>query len=210
MDSSVLWMVMMVVLFIGTFVYLLIKKTANEVQAVSGKRALERTASYFRLDKSKGILYLYERNPLLSDVIQIRDYKLYVDGYKPKELVYTGVTFAGVTTGTIREKGGNKYNIGSLNTGKFFMTVLDEGGFIRVQLTDPLFQQAQQSNISQYLNAKTKQIEITGTYSHSAGTLAAAKAGNADAFEWSNTKDAADAMPTYEKCTAIKNWICGY
>lgn len=180
-------------------------------KAVREKAAIAAASRYYKLDKSSGTLFISGRKKAFSKIIVIRPYKLYEDAYKPKQLVYTGVTIGSFTTGSFHEEGGYRYTVGSKSTDKYFMTVLDKGdevAFNRIQLTDELYEQAIKSSIKQYLNPNTKQIEITGTYVQSAGTSAAVKAGNTTAYEYSVSRDVVSAMPTYEKCKAIANWVC--
>ena len=166
-----------------------------------------KTLDFAKMDeKDSSMLILSGRNPILRKQILIKaDYDYNVK-YIPEELHYASATVGGVTTGGFYKTGGEhqvtsagKNGFCRLEYGKYFIST--------IQLTDELYKLAKASPISGYLNSK-KQI-VVKDHVNLSDVETKRMIDQYEKTGYIGNEFAKKGMPTYEKCKAIRDWICG-
>lgn len=179
-------------------------ETTKSQQKELLKTILRGVATY---DSNNRVLTLKKRGSSLTGALAIKDDKNYFISYKPEKYIYTSATVGGITTGGVTKTGGYNYISGSQKSGKYQILYYDDL-VSRIALTEELFLQAKESPIAKYLDESTKEIVVIQPIQTSLVTKSLLASGNINAAMNLGMKESKEGYPSYEKCTAILNWIC--
>ncbi len=189
---------------------------ASGLKTISDTNAIKKTSEFLSCERIglDQILTLKVRSPQNRNVLKIEAAYTYHTSYKPKQLVYTGATVGGITTGGFHEEGGYNYISGKEATGKFNIYHLSDGVYPvkKIRLTDELYEEAKSSLISRYLNKNKEIIVITEPHFSEIDRKVienATSRGDSKAAEYIATQKIVDGYPTRKKCEEILRWICG-
>ena len=151
---------------------------------------INKTKKNLNIKFQKGVLNIVSRDSRFAQLIKIVEEKDVIRTYKPEKSVFTGVSIGGITHGSIKKVGGPgtasvhswKYNLVLVNT-------QEHGGVIkRIKLTPELSQQAQQSDIREYLSEEGDEIIVVIP---------------PKPYDFKSE----EIIPSFEKCKAILNWL---
>lgn len=174
------------------------------------------------VDRSNGCIHMKEKGAFWGKFIKIKEYRALQLGYEPQRLHFGSATVGGVTTGGFYTTGGHNVIESSTKTGRYQFMLADSGrrnngytiAISRIQLTDALYKEAENSSIAKYLNAETQTIEMnTRVYLSEAEKMSvlnkADKLTRGTPLTSGMTLNFSEGMPTYQKCQEILNWMCG-
>ena len=156
-------------------------------------------------------LTIQKRDCNISKILEIVPYKRVKYGETPEKLVYTGATVGGVTTGGWHKTGGF-YGQDVGKSGKVQLVYFKESEnkmipseVKKIVLSESVLKEAKSSSIKEYLDGNT--IVIMREPANTDAAVAAMKLGHKD-YAFNIMEDAKiAALPTYEKCRAIIDWL---
>ena len=181
------------------------KKTEEaEVKAAAEK---EKRDKLFSFDKENSIINLKARDATIVNYISIIDAVDLNFKYEPEKLHIGAVAVGGVVSGGTYTTGGYYYLDSAKKNGLCIMKYGDEL-ISAIQLTDDLFKQAENSEISQYLDKSTKQIIVRV---HERGSLEELQEAmnNLRTTGYAGNTIARKGLPTLEKAAKILKWMAG-
>ena len=176
------------------------KQNNNEAE---GKRKEE----FLTFDKEDNILTLKARSSEILKYVSIRDAVDLNFKYEPEKLHIGAVAVGGVVSGGTYTTGGYYYLDSTKKNGLCSM----EYGYkliSAIQLTDDLFAQAVNSDISQYLDKSAKQIIVRIHERASLEELHEAM-NNLRTTAYAGNNLANKGLPTLEKAARILKWMAG-
>lgn len=173
------------------------------VKYVSARKDAEAT-EFLSFDEKTYTLTVNKRYPQIARAVKIVDANNISIKYKPEETHFTAVSSGGVTVGGTYTTGGYNYIAGVDKNGQASLKYMGRP-INKIQLTDELYHQAQNSSIAAFLNDK-KQIEVRTAANLSAEDLAAARSSLMSTGFVGNAIANA-GLPTKGKCITIMNWL---
>ena len=201
--------IMIIALFmISIFCFAMAMK--SQAQIDERKAACRKAEDYISFDYS-GTLTIKKRDADIAKIMDIAPYKKVKYGETPEKLVYTGATVGGVTTGGWHKSGGF-YGREMGNSGKVELIYYYESKnkiiptkVKKIKLSGDLLKLAQSARIKEYLDGDS--FIIVREKANTNAAVAAMQLGHKDyAFNIMEEAQIA-ALPTYEKCSAILNWL---
>lgn len=198
-----------ILLLIVSILFFILKVcgVASETKAKQTNEAAEELRSLAYLDYD-GTLKVFERSPNLLNIISIVDDSNIVTAYDPEQLHIGVVSVGGVVSGGAYKTGGNYYISHSEKSGKSRLVYGGDKRIIsRIWLTPELFNQAESSAISQYLDKSRNEIKVIDDVNLSQFDLMWKQA-NIQNGNLGLTEAEKAGYPSYEKCHAILKWLC--
>ena len=193
-----------ILMFAGVICLFLAIKWPDTVEVVEKSNAQIATANFISYNKDKYTLTLIKRDPSIARAITIADARDYSIKYEPEKIHIGAVTVGGVTTGGTYTTGGYNYVAGSHKNGLCNLYYLDQL-ISKIQLSDELYAQAQNSDIAPFLN-KEQQIEVI-SYTPISEREAQAVIDNIKSTGFAGNDFLNNGCPTKEKCIRIMNWM---
>lgn len=171
-----------------------------------------------------GTYILKQRDPAIKKILKIKTHKLteFSQRYEPEKETFVGITRGNITTGGVLKSGGYNYlvsNSHKTDRGELCFRYLPSmtewwtwESMSRIQLTPELYRKAQHSYIKEYLNDKmqiciVKETAWDSTKRAAATAISKGNFHDASVYQWQC--NSVRGYPTYEKCQAILDWICG-
>lgn len=121
-------------------------------------RASGKVASFVSFDYNSEILTVSKRDPEIAKSIKIVNDKDVTIDYEPEKLHIGAVTVGGVTTGGTYTTGGYHYISSIKDNGKCSLEYCDNL-IKKIQLSKDLYEQAKTSDIAEYLDKETLQMQ---------------------------------------------------
>lgn len=193
-----------ILMLLGVVCLFLAMVWSGTVEVVEKSNAQTATANCISYDKDTYTLTLIKRDPLISKAVKIADARDYSIKYEPEKIHIGAVTVGGVTTGGAYTTGGYNYVAGSHKNGLCKLYYLDQL-ISKIQLSDELYAQAQNSDIAPFLNEEM-QIEVI-SYIPISEDAAQSVIDNIKSTGFAGNEFLNNGLPTKEKCVRIMNWM---
>ena len=195
--------------FFAVIWWLMFGRNIIELKNTVAKRKTEESLCFY---ESSGRLVVKKRIPANAKAIKLAAARNYKMSYKPEELVYTGVSGGGVTVGSVHKEGGYNYVSSAEKTGRYELRHID-GQIRTIEFSSEVLEEAKKSSISKYIDKGGKKIEMFDKLKVSEGAKTALNHMSQMNMSINTliniaTEETKDTYPTYEKCVAIRNWIC--
>ncbi len=179
--------------------------------AVSSAQEISNTAAKRRLEDfavmDGGILRLKKRGPELEKALKIKS-DVYVDiHHQDEQYIYTSATVGGVTTGGVSKIDGYDYASGFSKTGKYCLEFAGRQIW-SIKLDYNLFDAAKNSTMAPYLNENNREITVINPVNMPTEVSYMWESGHSTAAINSINKASRAGYPDYNKCAAIKAWLC--
>ena len=186
----------------------------STIKPALDERAFRNLLKYGFWWYSDEVFELEKRDENIRKYIKIKKVYNAEYGYEPEKYVYTGVTVGGVTTGGIHKEDSYNYVSNVSNTGRYMLECGDKS-FFKIKLSRDLLKEAKKSYINKYLDGNIIRVYGFNDDEKPECSDSAVKS----AMNYLNTSDMRSfnalnaelkkGYPTYEKCNAILNWMCG-
>lgn len=208
--SEGIWMALLFVCIIGLVTYCLCHR---KISRFEDARAAEKTsyAIKIRFNEETHTLSITQRGSVLRQFIDLKPVYDYYNTYVPEKIHIGAVTVGGVTSGGIYKTGG--YSAVNIEKKEgyckleYYASGKTKSSEIvrRIQLTDELYKEAQNSPIAKYLDSKNKQIIVEDDVKMSNAETEQLLHGLAT--QTYDSRKFQSGYPTYEKGRAIERWL---
>ena len=194
---------MISVVFLGFSIWLVAKAIIDCNEALK-----YRASKCGRYDESTNTFHLSERNEILSKMLKIKEAFHYNVVYKPETYVYTGMSVGGISTGEVNKHGGYDYISSAKKTGKY--QILFNGKSVdKIKLPRHLVDDAKNAGLGAYITEDEINVKDFSNVRLDNTSLLNGNSSTSLMY-YAVQKDMISAYPTYEKCSEIINWLCGY
>lgn len=192
-------------LFVGPMVYYLWCQSIKdnlEKKERKAKQTAESIKKYISFDDKTGTLNVYDFPPGIDEIVTMKNYYIQHTGYQPESYTFTSATVGNVTTGGISKNEAYTYFAGTSKTDKYDLLYRNHSIRAIKLCSQKAKNTAKKAGMGKYMNA-AGEIIVRETKRFSMSAMSAAASG----YYTGLGIEQAEALPSYEKCKSILDFL---